>query len=85
MLWSADGGGRGVRVDRRAADSERIATVADQVQEWAIEELWGTGVANRPPCPHHQDRHPLRTSVRDGTAVWVCPADDAKVSPIGAL
>lgn len=38
MMWSLDGSGAGVSVSRSAVVFERIAEVADQVQEWAIEE-----------------------------------------------
>lgn len=38
MMWSLDGSGAGVSVSRSAVVFERIAEVADQVQELAIEE-----------------------------------------------
>ncbi|HEX2895886.1 MAG TPA: hypothetical protein VHO29_17920 [Marmoricola sp.] len=47
MLWSRDGSGSGVSVLRSATPSERVTAVADQVQEWAIEEqLWGAAPTN---------------------------------------
>jgi hypothetical protein len=65
---------------------EQIASVADQVQEWAVEELWSIGLpTNWPPCPEHPHTHPLAAAVRDGTAVWRCPATEAVVSEIGQL
>lgn len=81
MLWSADGSGVGVSADRRVAEHERIARVADQVQEWVIEQRWGAGATNWPACPRHPDSHPLQASVRGGAAVWLCPADDVPVAP----
>src|SRR5690606_16004364 len=38
MLWGPDGDGSGVSVLRSASPAERIADIADQVQEWAIED-----------------------------------------------
>lgn len=84
MLWSPDGYGFGVSVSRSALASARVAAVADQVQEWAIEELWGHG-SNWPPCPQHPNSHPMQATTRDDAAVWVCPTDQTIVSPIGAL
>ena len=86
MLWGPDGSGSGISVERSAALPERIAAVADQVQEWAIEELWGGSAAtNWPRCPHHPNSHPLLATTSDQTAVWVCPADQATISRIGSL
>ncbi len=84
-LWSADGSGTGVSVARFAPGFERIASVADQVQEWAIEELWVQASTNWPPCPQHPNRHPMKATTRVGAAVWECPADEALMSEIGML
>lgn len=85
MLWSPDGSGTRVSVSRSAPPFERIAAVADQVQEWAIEELWGHASTSWPPCPQHPNTHPMQATTRDDVAVWVCPADQTIASPIGAL
>jgi hypothetical protein len=85
MLWGPTGNGMGVQVSRLAPTSERIASVADQVQEFVIEELWGQAPTNWPPCPRHPRAHPMRAMVQDDAAVWVCPVDDALVSVIGTL
>lgn len=85
MLWGSDGSGAGVSVTRSAPEFERIASVADQVQEWAIEELWGRASTNWPPCPRHPNGHPMKATTRGVSAVWVCPADEALVSEIGML
>ncbi len=85
MLWSPDGSGVGVHVSRSLQGFERVAMVADQVQEWAIEELWGQAPTNWPMYPHHPDSHPMTATTRDGTAVWACPADRGPFAPIGAL
>ena len=85
MLWSSTGSGMGVQVSRLAPRSERIASVADQVQEFVIEELWRQAPTNWPPCPRHPRTHPLKATAQDDTAVWVCPVDDSLVAVIGTL
>jgi len=59
--------------------------VADQVQEWAIEELWGEAPTNWPPCPHHPNSHPMKVSTSEAAAMWTCPADEAPIAPVGAV
>ncbi|WP_433466409.1 hypothetical protein [Spirillospora sp. CA-128828] len=85
FLWSRDGSGVGVRVDLAASEADRVAQVADQIQEWVIQELWGHAATNWPRCPDHPDGHPLQASTRDRSAVWVCPAEGIPVSPVGSL
>lgn len=86
MLWSADGSGSGVSVQRSATAFERIAEVADQVQEWAIEsQLWGAGATNWPRCPAHPDSHPMEMTAVDDAAVWVCPRSREVMAPIGGI
>ncbi|MGI8721581.1 MAG: hypothetical protein ACR2JG_05080 [Geodermatophilaceae bacterium] len=85
MLWSPDGSGTGVYVSRSAPLFERVAAMADQVQEWAIEELWGQAPTNWPRCLKHPNGHPMKAATRAGAAVWVCPADETFVSTIGTL
>jgi hypothetical protein len=85
MLWSADASGAGLRVDRHAPEPDRIAMVADQVQEWVIEELWSTAPTNWPPCPDHPRTHPLTAKVVNGAAMWTCPTDGSPFVPVGAL
>lgn len=85
MLRSPDGSGRGVSVERTAPQVEAIAHVADQVQEWAIEQLWGRAATNWPACPEHPHHHPLKAATRGALAVWVCPADETVVAKIGTL
>ena len=85
-LRSADGSGLGVSVMTGESRPQRIASVADQVQEWAVEELCSVGrPTNWPQCPHHPSSHPLSAVVRDGRAVWTCPATGRPVSEIGQL
>jgi hypothetical protein len=85
MLWSPDGSGTGLRVDRSAPEFDRVAMVADQIQEWVIEELWGQAPTNWPRCPNHPSGHPMQASTREGVAVWICPADQMPFATIGAL
>lgn len=85
MLWSPDGSGAGVYVSRAAPEFEREAMVADQVQDWVIEELWGDGPTNWPPCPRHPNSHPMTVSTREAAAVWTCPADEVVILPVGEL
>jgi hypothetical protein len=86
MLWRSDGSGSGVSVQRSASASERIAAVADQVQEWAIEgQLWGSAETNWPPCPHHPDNHPMSPTTANDAPVWVCPTNQDVVAQIVGL
>lgn len=85
MMWSPDGSGMGLSVSRAAPEFERIATVTDQIQEWAIEELWGGGPTNWPPCPRHPDNHPMTVSTSGAAALWTCPADEVAIVPVGEL
>src|SRR6478672_4216266 len=63
----------------RAQTRLTAGTVADQVQEWAIEECVGDADTNWPRCPHHPDSHPLLASTANASAVWVCPTDQQVV------
>jgi hypothetical protein len=85
MLWSQDRSGVGVYVSRSASAPDRVAMVTDQVQDWAIEQLWGRAATNWPPCPRHPGTHPMRVSVRDEVAVWTCPAGGAAITPVGTV
>ena len=85
MLWSRRGSGQGVAVTLGRPPAEQVAEVADQVQEWAVEDLWGTAPTNWPPCPHHPTTHPLEARLDDATAWWVCPRGGSRVSPVGTL
>lgn len=84
ILRGPAGDGTGVSVSRSGPLQERVAELADQVQEWAIEELWGHS-SNWPQCPKHPSSHPMRANTRNGAAVWVCPADQAVAVVIGTL
>jgi hypothetical protein len=86
MLHSPDGSRQGVSVMTGDSLAQRIASVTDQVQEWAVEELCAVGrPTNWPQCPQHPSSHPLSAVVRDGRARWTCPATGDQVSEIGQL
>jgi hypothetical protein len=84
MLYGPDGSGQGVST--MTTEPERVASVADQVQVWAVEQLCSIGQpTNWPPYPQHPDSHPLSVVVRNGRAVWNCPKTGHVVSEIGQL
>ncbi|MGH3983798.1 MAG: hypothetical protein ACRDST_14225 [Pseudonocardiaceae bacterium] len=85
MLFSRDGSGVGVSVMASGAETDRVARVADQVQEWVIEQLWAQSSTNWPSCPSHPGNHPLSASVIGRVAVWTCPSDGTVFCPVGAL
>ncbi|MFR9727148.1 hypothetical protein ACL02R_27875 [Streptomyces sp. MS19] len=86
MLCAPDGSGAGLNEPRGTRPGERLADLADQVQDWAVEALWGAGLpAVWPVCPAHPDTHPLAAAVRDGAAVWTCPRTGAAVARVGEL
>lgn len=85
LLVSSDGSSTGVHVSRSTTEAERVAELADQVQEWAIEQLWGHGPTNWPPCTLHPNSHPLTATTRESLAVWACPIEDVVIAPIGGV
>ena len=87
MLFASDGSGQGlIWLPAPTAAPERLAHLADQVQEWAVEALWAEGApAVWPHCPEHPNAHPLTATVVAETAVWTCPKSGATVARIGEL
>jgi len=80
-LWGSIGGW-GVFLPLRGRDPDRLTSVADQVQDWAVEELWSRGeAAVWPECPTHPDSHPLRPA----GGAWHCPKTGERVAAIGQL
>ena len=87
-VQSPDGAGSpwSIRVQAGLPPPERLAGLADQLQEWEIEELAAAGrPATWPECPQHPDSHPLAPRASDDRAVWCCPASGQVISVIGAL
>jgi len=67
--------------------AEQVWWLAQQVQEWEIEELWHEGRSTTwPECPEHPNSHPLEPGV-DGTdtPVWRCPSTQEAICAIGTL
>jgi hypothetical protein len=86
MLHDTDGTAQGVSAMTAEPLAQRIASVADQVQEWAVEALWRAGrPATWPECPEHPNAHPLAATVQEDRAVWICPKTGHLVSDIGRL
>lgn len=86
MLHDVDGTAQGVFAMAAESLAERMASVADQVQEWAVEALWRAGrPASWPECPEHPNSHPLEPVVQQDRAVWVCPKTRQLVGDIGRL
>jgi hypothetical protein len=79
-------GSQGIRVQVALPAPERLADLADQLQEWEVEELAAAGrPATWPECPQHPDTHPLAPRALGDQAVWCCPASGQAISVIGAL
>ena len=79
-------GAQGIRVLVSLPPPERLADLADQLQEWEIEELAAAGrPATWPECPAHPGSHPLAPEARGGRAAWCCPLSGQVISGIGAL
>ena len=86
MLWSADGTGMGVFIPTEPTAADQVARLAEQVQEWEIEELAAAGLATWPECPDHPDSHPLEPAAAEqNQAVWRCPRSGHVISQVGAL
>lgn len=86
VLLAADGSAQGVSCLTDDAPAEQLRSVADQVQEWAHEEMGRLEVPVAwPRCLAHPQTHPLTAVVVDESAWWECPVDHRQVSLIGHL
>ena len=86
VLTMEGGGGVGVRITEGADRSRQVVDLADQIQDWAVEELWSAGRSPAwPTCPEHPDSHPLTPTEADSRAVWICPTTSKVVATIGHL
>lgn len=86
MLFAADRSGMGVWLDLTLSDDQALAHLADQVQEWVVEELARLGrPTNWPICAAHPANHPRQAVVEHGRAVWACPVGAPDSSPVGEL
>ena len=83
---SQDVGSRSICNQVSLPPPERLADLADQLQDWEVEELAATGrPATWPQCPQHPDSHPLAPQARGDQAAWCCPATGQVIEAIGAL
>jgi hypothetical protein len=72
-LRFSDGSIAGIRVDLAATPAEQCAWIADQIQEYVIDDqLQGTDRTNWPPCPLHPRTHPLTPVAVGEQAAWTC-------------
>ncbi|QKV95544.1 hypothetical protein HUT19_30545 [Streptomyces sp. NA02950] len=86
FFWEADGSGRGIGLWPGHGPADRIAQVAEQASDWAVEALCAAlKPAVWPECPVHPDSHPLEAGVRGGVAVWSCPRTGQSVALVGEL
>ncbi|HEY6295625.1 MAG TPA: hypothetical protein VIX15_08175 [Streptosporangiaceae bacterium] len=88
--WASGAGditGVDIWVALGSSAAERVAELAEQLQEWEVEALWAAGrSATWPECPEHPNSHPLEPVVEGGHgAVWRCPRSGAVICAIGAL
>ncbi|VXC29382.1 hypothetical protein [Nocardioides sp. AX2bis] len=82
----AYGSSAGVWLDMSLDPASGLARLADQVQDWVVEQLPGMHrPAVWPTCPAHPDSHPRQAVVEGGRAVWACPRGAAVSTPIGRL
>jgi hypothetical protein len=83
---SGRAGSQGIRVQVSLAPPERLADLADQLQDWEVEELAAAGrPATWPECPQHPGSHPLAPAARGRQAAWCCPASGQITGLVGAL
>jgi hypothetical protein len=79
-------GGMGIRVPTYLPLTKQVAGLAEQLQEWEMEELAAVASpAVWPQCPDHPASHPLSPEVRDGQATWTCPRTGRRIAAIGEL
>ncbi len=79
-------GSQGIYVQVDLSPPERIADLADQIQEWEVEELAAAGrPATWPECPLHPNSHPLAPRAHGDQAAWWCPVSGQLIAGIGAL
>jgi hypothetical protein len=73
-------------VDLQQEPAGYIADIAENVQDWIVEELHALNFEPIwPACPLHPHTHPLRPRPRDGRAWWQCPGTGQFAHLVGAL
>jgi hypothetical protein len=79
-------GSQGIYVQVDLSPPERLADLADQIQEWEVEELAAAGrPATWPQCPQHPNTHPLTPQARGDQAAWSGPRTGQLIGVIGGL
>jgi hypothetical protein len=79
-------GSQGIYIQVDLSPPERLADLADQIQEWEVEELAAAGrSATWPECPQHPHSHPLAPAAYGAQATWCCPVSGQVIAAIGAL
>jgi len=85
-VWEPDGSRTGISMLSGESAVEQIVSLADQLQEVAIEALWTERLpVTWPQCVLHPDTHPLEPAVEAGQAIWRCPQSSTVVAAIGSL
>lgn len=78
--------GTGISISLAVPPAQQVAELAEQLQELELEELSAAGrSATWPECPEHPDSHPLEASVRNYTAMWLCPRSRNAICAIGGI
>lgn len=78
--------GTGISILLAIPAAQRVAELAEQLQELELEELSAAGrPATWPECPEHPDSHPLEPSVQNDAAVWLCPRSRNVICAIGGI
>ncbi len=80
-LWESTSG-MGIFIERDASFEAQVASLADQIQEFAIEYLRST---SWPECLLHPGTHPMDAAVFETRAVWCCPKSHEVLADVGAL
>ena len=76
----------GLSAPLEMGSAERVVHVADQVQEFVMEELGRLGrAASWPECGEHPGSHPLEARLTEGGPGWVCPKSGRTVAAIGGV
>jgi len=86
LLTSVSGGGTGIMIPPGFSRSMLEVTLADQVQDFIIEELWTLGRSTSwPECPDHPNTHPLRAHMVDGAGMWICHRNGRVIRPLRSI
>jgi hypothetical protein len=86
LLLSGRRSTTGLLAPTAMSDDERLVHVADQVQDFVLEELGRLGLpATWPECPEHPASHPLNAVLAPSGPRWQCPKSSNNISMIGKL